>query len=64
MAGPQKLVAEPQKRAAADFELPPGWTTRKVQRASGKSAGKWDMYYVNPAGARFRTKGEVMAEIA
>ena len=64
VAGPQKLVAVPQKRDAADFELPSGWTRRKVQRTSGKSAGKWDTYFYNPAGDRFRTQGEVMKEIA
>ena len=60
VAGPQNLVAGPQKRDTADFELPSGWTKGKVQRTSGKSAGKWDTYYYNPAGDRFRTKGEVM----
>ena len=63
MAEPQKLVAGPQKRDAAAFELPSGWTKRKLQRTSGKSAGKWDTYYYNPAGDRFRTQGEVMKEI-
>ena len=63
VAGPQDLVAGPQKRDTADFELPPGWTKRKLQRTSGKSAGKWDTYYYNPAGDQFRTQGEVMKAI-
>ena len=63
VAGPQDLVAGPQKRDAAAFKLPPGWTKGKVQRTSGASVGKWDTYYYNPAGDRFRTQGEVMQEI-
>ena len=60
VAVPQNLVAGPQKRDADAFELPPGWTMRKEQRKSGGSAGKWDTYFFNPAGKRFRTQGEVM----
>ena len=60
VAVPQNLVAGPQKRDTDAFELPPGWTTKKLQRKSGGTAGKWDTYFFNPAGKRFRTQGEVM----
>ena len=42
------------------FQLPPGWTTEKKERKSGKYAGQIDTYYIAPDGKRCRSTVEVM----
>ena len=38
----------------------PGWKRLVCQRKSGKTAGKSDVYYVNPTGKRLRSRREVL----
>ena len=37
----------------------PGWKRIKCQRKTGKTAGKLDVYFVNPDGKRLRSRPEV-----
>ncbi|BFZ08170.1 hypothetical protein BsWGS_11209 [Bradybaena similaris] len=40
-------------------DLPDGWTMKAVQRKSGQSAGKYDIYYYSPDNKKLRSKTDV-----
>ncbi|XP_063224785.1 LOW QUALITY PROTEIN: PHD finger protein 20-like protein 1 [Bacillus rossius redtenbacheri] len=42
-----------------DERLPPGWSKHTIQRKSGGSAGKWDVFLVSPEGRKVRTRAEL-----
>ncbi|XP_059140184.1 uncharacterized protein LOC131928246 isoform X1 [Physella acuta] len=42
-------------------QLPPGWKVKLVQRSSGVSAGKYDVYYYSPENIKVRSKKELLS---
>ncbi|XP_066973629.1 titin homolog isoform X2 [Macrobrachium rosenbergii] len=40
-------------------DLDEGWKKCCVQRTSGTSAGKWDVFYVTPEGRKMRSRGDL-----
>ncbi|XP_076054563.1 uncharacterized protein LOC143033244 [Oratosquilla oratoria] len=44
---------------AAEVPTPKGWSRIVVQRITGASAGKYDVYYFSPFGKKLRSKNEV-----
>jgi len=58
---PQKGLEreKPQKRRNTGW-LPPDWTVQEVERKTGKTQGRVDVYFLSPGGKKYRSKVEVI----
>ncbi|CAG5124398.1 unnamed protein product [Candidula unifasciata] len=66
---PKKKAPKPETPAASlssttnasegMADLPDGWTMKAVQRMTGQSAGKYDIYYYSPDNKKLRSKTDV-----
>ncbi|XP_067015273.2 methyl-CpG-binding domain protein 4-like [Anabrus simplex] len=57
----QNISDSEHERLLEDANLPEGWVRRVVQRKTGASAGKFDVYIYSPAGKKFRSRNELRA---
>lgn len=60
---PQEAIASPQFGSTAVTEchkpVPCGWERVVKQRLSGKTAGRFDVYFISPQGLKFRSRSSL-----